>query len=129
MTETSFRDLFVELPRAVFESLQAIGEAAVTRAQATTVTPPRSTFGWLASTGRVLAEYYGWLEVIRTERDPLDHYITLVVRLDCLHAQRYRFDELSMLRAGTQASMIDLVCEVIEHTERHCQCVQRGRAD
>lgn len=132
MTAAPFRELFVELPRALFESLQAIGEAAVERAKGDTTSllkdlypAPRLWFAWLEPAARALGEFYGWREVIRTERDPLDHYITLVVRLGCGHRQRYRIDELSMLRADHAASRIDLICDIIERTERPCQCVQR----
>lgn len=38
MTDAPFRELFVELPSAVFETLRGIGEAAV--AQATQPPPP-----------------------------------------------------------------------------------------
>lgn len=122
-----FRELFVELPVAVFDALHAFGEALLAREQAqhpVTVQRQRSSFDWLNRMERVLAVHYGWFEVIRTERSQLDHYTTLVVRLGCMHAQRYRLDELSMLRAGTPASQVDLVCSIIENTERSCYCVQ-----
>lgn len=127
MTAAPFRELFVELPRALFESLQAIGEAAVQRARANAGGPksPHSSFDWLNKAARVLAYHYGWFEVIRIEREMLDHYSTLVVRLDCMHAQRYRFDELAMLLAANQADVANLVCNIIETTEQNCYCVQR----
>lgn len=127
MTETGFRDLFAELPRALFESLQAIGEAAVERASASTLTtaiPP--PFEWLEKLGRLMCEFYGWREFRRVEVNQLEQERVLVVRLDCRHIQRYRLDEFSLLRApAMSAGLVDLVCSTIESTPRACQCVQR----
>lgn len=124
MTEIGFRDLFVELPRALFDALQAIGEAAVERARPPiAATPP--PFAWFDRFVAALRHHYGWREFLRVECHEAECWRALVVRLSCGHVQRYMLDELAMLRApSASAALVDLVCSAIENTERHCQCVQ-----
>lgn len=126
MTGAPFRDLFVELPAAVFEILQSIGNEAARRALPPQPVnpPPTSNLDRIDNAGRALARYMGWREVIRTERVQFECWTDILVRLDCGHIQRYRLDDLVLLRS-IGSEWADCTLTTIENTERACQCVQR----
>lgn len=128
MSGAPFRDLFVELPAAVFESLQAIGEAAVVKAQrpAPTKAPPRPTL-FADHHIRLVLSRYGWR---RAETRRIEHEATTYVlaELDCGHGQMYPVDERSILLAGSPAGEIELLDRVVERTPRRCYCVRRPTA-
>jgi len=122
-----FRDLFVELPAAVFEAMRDLGEAfeaavvaqaaAVAQVAQPTVRPERRHI-------QLVSARYGWraVELVRHEAR-LE--LQIVAELECGHRQCYTIDELAIVRAHNPVAEIELLDHVVDRTERGCQCVLR----
>lgn len=127
-----FRDPFVELPRAVFESLQAIGEGAVARAQraahaavAPVLRPDRRASLFSERWIRRVHERYGWhWAELRRYEDRKE--MRVLAGLDCGHMQSYVVDERAVSVARGLVDEIELLDRVVDRTERSCQCVRRA---
>lgn len=132
MSEAPFRELFVELPRQLFEALQGIGEAAVKKAQAAErpsgVSYLRSTMDVLA--GRMFAgimrEQFGWHGndvFLLADRDAFE----LRTRLSCGHLHRIEFDARSIALAPSSGQMFEYIFDRLEAgaNDRLCSCVLR----
>jgi hypothetical protein len=135
-----FRELFVELPTAVFETLRAIGEGAVEKARTGDYAymfkthyvprpaPARRASLFESRHTRLIAHRYGWIDAeLRKmiDRDSLQ----LGVILNCGHLQRYEVNELSILRCSSAADEVALLDSVVDGTLRGCSCVQRPPRD
>lgn len=125
-----FRGLFVELPAAVFEALQGIGEAAISARQtAQTAAPPprqRETLfseRWI----RRVHSRYGW-HWAQLQRREDDRTMRILAELDCGHLQSYSVDERSVALVRGPADEIALLDRIVDTTERRCLCVQRPEA-
>ena len=124
-----FRDLFVELPRQLFETLQGIGEQAVRNAQAP---KPRqrpsvaSTF--ISATnnaflGDWLCERFGWKRV-EVWRDARNCDVVFMVKHHCGHVYEFPISEFSLETTPT-IQIADLIASVYAREGRGCYCVQR----
>lgn len=130
MTGAPFRDLFVELPRAVFESLQAIGGGAIARAReqthAAVAPPPRRRASLFEERHiRLVLARYGWRSAGLIRRETVSE-LQISALLDCGHRQSYRVDEIAILRACNPVDELELLDRVVDRTERICQCVRRA---
>lgn len=126
-----FRELFVELPRALFETLQGIGEQAVRNAPSPALlrdlypTPRRTFVDTLRepSVGHILCHRFGWgsVSVIRAATEPA---VDFRVFLACGHRHRIRVSEMALEDA---ASPVDVTLRALERgmLVRSCYCVQR----
>lgn len=125
-----FRDLFVELPRAVFEALQGIGEAAVTRA----TERMRRPIGRRWTAGDVLREQlvgnhlrsrYGW-QSFEAKRLPDRCETRIYVWLGCHHRHVIDLPDQLLEHTGRPAfeAMLDALDREAEQARR-CYCVQR----
>lgn len=120
-----FRDLFVELPATVFESLQQFGEALLAREQAAqparAVKPPSVVEAYV----RWTMQRYGWrrVETRRIEHGATTH---VIAQLNCGHGQRYEVDEIRLARCRGISEEIDLLDRIVAETPRRCYCVQRS---
>ncbi len=124
-----FRDLFVELPRAIFEALQGIGEQAVRNARPPTPHHrPSAAFSLMEATnGKWLADWlcerFGWkrIEMWRSARD---RDLMLMVRLECGHNTEFPISE-SSLELAHPTNIVDLIADCWEQAGRGCRCVVR----
>jgi hypothetical protein len=134
VSEAPFRELFVELPRAVFETLQGIGEEAVRRAGGMEhvlgtlypARPPTLLDVVQSEAGQALCGRYGWrgFEVRRLA----DRYETrLVVERSCGHRTACDLWDEVLLAPRTARDALVLTDALDEHdrTGRRCYCVQR----
>lgn len=123
MTSAPFRDLFVELPRAVFESLHAWGEAVIVKAQ---TPPPRPSLRIPTVVDRLylVCERYGWTEA-RSQRVAECCQMEIWARRSCCHWQRYLVDDLALRLAGHEAAeQLAVLDSIVDRTPRNCYCVQ-----
>lgn len=128
--ETGFRDLFVELPLAVFEALQGIGEAAVHEAQRkqterqVRLSALCSPYGELLQYAvRTIGYGLGWCETA-VYRSDMTTALTVRVRLGCGHVHRFEIDELRLAFAPNKSACV--IDAVYEHAdERSCCCIPR----
>lgn len=139
--ETGLRDLFVELPRALFESLQAVAEAKVRRAdaaqkvEAKTVTNQtrRQRLTILDHLPKFAAAAFGHLGFrSATSRRREDRYIMeIVAELTCGHHEVYELtDQAIAVSCGADvARQIAIVERAIAARPRGCQCMFRGSED
>lgn len=128
---TPFRDLFIELPRAVFEVLQGIGEAVVADALRSPATnraaaprPQRSSSLFSDRHIRLVLQRYDWTHA-ELERAVADDTLVLVVQRECLHWQRYKFHANEIAACHAPREEVELLDRVVERTNRRCYCVQR----
>lgn len=133
-----FRELFVELPRAVFEVLRGIGEEALRGAggvanmdsaadmfkAAYAPRPQRSSLFSHRCIRLVLQRYNNWTHA-EIERAVDEDALDLVVFPECPHWQRYRFHASEIAACRGPEDEIDLLDRVVGSTERRCYCVQR----
>lgn len=128
MTATPFRDLFVELPAAVFEALQAIGEAAVVKAGAPAVArlprPDRRDSLFTERWIRRVHERYGW-HWAELRRHESTEEMQILAALDCGHLQVYIADRRAVALVRGPVDEIELLDRIVDRTERGCQCVRR----
>lgn len=123
MTSAPFRDLFVELPRAVFDALQAWGEAVIVKAQQPAPAPrPRTPTALDRTT--LLAWRYGWREA-ESWRNPWDCTTEIVALLQCGHRQRYTIEDRAFLAEPGPAWQLHVIDRVVDNTPRDCYCVLR----
>lgn len=128
-----FRDLFVELPRAVFETLQAIGEQAVRGAGGvadmnssaflfkSAYAPPRQN-PWLTDfAARALAQRYGFRELELRRAAHANEVIGYAIR-SCGHRASFRVSEIA-LAIGVRAEVIDVFDAAADAAERECCCM------
>jgi hypothetical protein len=130
-----FRDLFVELPRAVFEVLQGIGERAASDGLAQMhrdLYPARReprllTFLRNAEMRRLLAERYGWREIGEPALAVADDGVDLVIRRACGHRSRVRLDGRIFDELRPRAAIDELDRHLFRFHERgrRCYCVPR----
>jgi hypothetical protein len=135
MSGAPFRDLFVELPRALFETIKGIGEHAIRRAQAPGSMAhlykqayPASARVYLASDRyiRLVFERYGWRSatVVRLE---LGRETEINVKLSCGHRASYVVDEIEQVRTE-RCDEIALLDRIVDETGTRCSCVrEHGR--
>lgn len=118
-----FRDLFVELPRAVFDALHAWGEAAIVKAQAPVpVAPFRIGPPTALSYPTILSARYGWRQC-DSWRVEYECRTTIEAVLNCGHRQRYYVTD--HLAANGPHDQIAIIDRVVDNTPRDCCCVQR----
>lgn len=131
MTPHPFRDLFVELPRAVFETLQAIGEAAVEKARRTPLT--LATMSHVLKTAyrrhpvfdsiAILCRRHGWRRCVSTRRAATAE-IEVAVTRGCGHTSRLIVDEVAMAAVPDAADHLSRLFEGHDQRGRGCFCVQ-----
>jgi hypothetical protein len=121
MTASSpFRDLFIELPHALFEG---IAEQAVRAA-------PPPVHVWAQPRWQLLLEHpefaqflrreFGWLEIqarIQARRSPLRDEVVVLGRLECGHTHVVIIPEF-VLRLTD--NLIDTILNAIDRTPRPC---------
>lgn len=129
MIAAPFRELFIELPRAVFDALQAIGEGAIKQAEVQRdvereLSAPARRPSTIDAYVQFVAHRFGWR---RAETRRIEHEATtyILAELDCGHGQKYAVDELSVARCRGPAEEIDLLDRIVEDTPRRCYCVER----
>lgn len=102
-TETGLRDLFVDLPLALFEALRGAGEQAMRNATSSTPAPKLSSLS-LALDGlrdheRAIMGCFGWVSM-RSVYSPMERALLIAVRLHCDHGVRYSLSEQAVALAG-----------------------------
>ena len=121
-TEQGFRELFVELPRQLFDVLKGIGEQAVREAQepAHDRKPSRSR-ALVESAARIIRERYGWIDC-RASRMALQDSYEMAPRLACGHWHRI---EIPYTRLVANPSMRVALLGILDDAadERSCYCV------
>jgi hypothetical protein len=124
-----FRDLFVELPRALFDALQGIGEQAVRNAQKPTPhhRPSIASTFTDATNGKWLADWlcerFGWTHV-EVWRSAADRNVMFMVGMGCGHNTEFSVSEM-LLESIPQTGIADLISDCWDHADRGCFCVQR----
>lgn len=131
VTAAPFRELFIELPRAVFEVLHGLGEAVVADALRSPATnraaaprPQRSSSLFSDRHIRLVLQRYDWTHA-ELERAIDDDALVLVVQRECLHWQRYKFHANEIAACHAPREEVELLDRVVERTDRQCYCVQR----
>lgn len=122
MTADPFRDLFVELPRAVFDAMHAWGEAVIVKAQTPTPVVPVVRIPTVLDRTTLLSWRYGWRRA-ETQRVESDRATEISALLECGHWQRYVVTD--KIVAFGPPEQIDIVDRVVDSTPRDCYCVQR----
>lgn len=125
---TPFRELFVELPRAVFETLQAIGEAMVVKQrefQSPRVPAYRQPWWLSVSIGRLLAHRWNVAEVWLSRREDRNA-IQVDARRYCGHLARGELDE-RRLHLAAMSECVTALDEAFDSSERSCQCMEPQR--
>lgn len=140
-----FRDLFVELPQALLEVLQGIGEAAVYRctekriddAIARSVEPRRvpRLLSFLRNPGprRMLAEMFGWLDLNEPLHAAMEPAVELRVIRACGHQTWAIISERTLESLDDlkpHAALDELVRLLLRHHERgrRCTCILQQKA-
>jgi hypothetical protein len=107
MSGAPFRDLFVELPLAVFEALQAIGEGAAAKAgggslDTTSLAPTfkssyPSNLSFLhdVGIGALLCQRYDWAKCA-ISRSAVEPAVDFRVTFLCGHRRRFSIDEMKL---------------------------------
>jgi hypothetical protein len=125
VSNAPFRELFVELPRAVLDALKGIGEAAVKAAQ------PQSTIA--SSTYKILEAYrhdpiadavcvrYGWRNY-EVSRSAMHRTTEFGVRWPCKHSAR--IDIPDWIIEDGSGGILDAL-DRAESLGRPCFCMQR----
>ena len=126
--EALFRELFIELPRAVFDALQAIGEGAIKQAEVQRDARAASAISYRSPSAveayvRWAMRRFGWRRA-ETRRIAHEAMTYIVVELRCGHGQKYDVDEASIMRCRGAAEEIDLLDGIVENTPRRCYCVE-----
>lgn len=128
-TEHGFRDLFVELPRQLFDALKGIGEQAVREAQRPgTVETVGPMLKMLYATetpsiNELLRARYGWRR-LAISRSAMDASLIVSVKPNCGHPFYFAIDEG---RVYASSSMPFALLDALdEHSrDRVCYCVPR----
>lgn len=121
-----FRELFVELPAALFDALKGIGEAAVQKAQQSVtehrphLPTMRDAMASSAAVARALCDRFGWRHY-ELSRSPMHCETDLFVRRLCGHRDQFALDD-RLFHLGP-----DEVIDALEdlNTKRRCFCVPR----
>ncbi|MGN6107245.1 MAG: hypothetical protein ACTHU0_19210 [Kofleriaceae bacterium] len=131
MTSAPFRDLFAELPRALFETLRGIGEAAVALAEsrASASTPGRrsqlSALSEALQTGTLataICQRYGWSS-LEVSRHPSDAALLLCATLPCGHRLGWlRVDEQLLEDAGNPGMVLLRQLDDLARHSPKCGC-------
>lgn len=132
VSDTVFREMFVELPRAVLEALQGIGEQAVRKAQAYKAPEQtRSRTPTLADlfthVAGILRERYGWRRAVCVRlADRCSYEITAL--LSCGHLHRIEIEEELFLHARGGADAADALFDRLDRVrrQRSCTCIPRA---
>lgn len=116
-----FRDLFVELPRAVFDALHAWGEAVIVKAQQP---EPRRPSLFAGKCINVVLARYNWR---RAETRRIEHECTTYVlaELDCGHGMMYPISDQTIALADNPYDEIKILDDAIDRTPKRCYCVQK----
>lgn len=126
--DAPFRELFVELPRAVFESLQAVAEAAVVKARLPARRPIATSVPDRLISERaisyVITERYK-IQLLSCRRSPIDHLTQIVAQMECGHSVRLDVYDNWLLTYHGVAGVIDVLDLAWRHAERKCSCVLR----
>lgn len=123
-----FRELFVELPRAIFEALQGMAEVAVHRAEDAQRAPlsrGQSATETLKVFVAAVRDRYGWQRTV-VERAPYDAAWLITVKLACGHLHRISIDEHwwhSLSKYDLAPAFVDRLDREADH--RSCTCVAR----
>ncbi len=126
--EAGFRDLFAELPQAVFAALRAIGEQAIEdakRKNAPSVAyrpSPLETFN-TQPISQYLCERYGWSHVM-TGRNAVRRQTDIGGKFPCGHWTSYSIPDEVIEDAKTVA-LLDTFDEMVACGGRDCFCMQR----
>lgn len=123
MSGAPFRDLFVELPAAVFESLQAFAEALLVRASEPAPPPAYKPPWWRTEyVWRRLAARWGVAEVeIRRRAGELR--VAIVFRRRCGHGGRGEMNELALVKCDLPGAIAALD-RAFDNAERDCCCME-----
>lgn len=124
------RELFVELPLAVFETLQAIGEAMIAK-QREFQSPRAPAYHqpWYLTEpiAKALANRWNVAEVRLVRRADRDA-IQVETRRRCGHLTRGVIDERVLhLAVLPSTECVELPDEVFDSSERSCQCMEPQR--
>lgn len=132
-----FRELFAELPRALFESLQAIDwDAAAAAHRGHGVRRPDALAHSFKSDYRptprlVSQDYvrhvfarYGWTDA-EVRRCPAITQTELIAWLACGHRVVYRIDEIELHRTANAQGELALLDRLVDREPRRCCCVPR----
>ncbi len=122
----SFRDLFVELPLAVFDALKAIGEQAILDAQSRRVKQRTTKTAFDALNSNVitssLCERYLWRQ-LATERSPFDRVTLFGGRNACGHWSTYELSD-NVIEGASAETLLRVIDNQVA-SGRDCYCMQR----
>lgn len=134
MSDTTFRELFIELPRAVFETLQGIGEAAVRAAEpvpstSTAFVRPSAvslllnSFEEGSSLNAHMAERLGWRKFTLMRSAMREEIEVRAVRW-CGHRVKGFIDEMGLHASPfAPGAFLDALAGISEC--RWCTCMRR----
>ena len=120
-----FRELFVELPATVFETLRGIGEQAVRQATTARKPPPPPPWWTSVRLGPILAEHWSCYYVERA-REATRAVVVFRVQLWCRHGVRFEVRERALAIAVFDEAF-DLIDREFQLAERRCLCVDPNR--
>ena len=131
MSGAPFRDLFAEIPAALFDALKGMGEAAIVDAQRREAAYVKrgSTFwyvndhdGYLA---RTLCEMFGWKNV-EISRAAASATIEIAARYHCRHVKRIELPEAALVEyhVALMDALMDALYEAHDQG-RPCCCIPR----
>ena len=124
-----FRDLFVELPLALFETLQGIGEQAVRNAHPQEpYCKPSASSAFIdavnnAFLGDRLCERFGWKSV-EVWRSAVTRDTEFGVSLHCGHRCSFPIPD-RLIEATPTIQIADLIADAWDSGGRACYCVPR----
>lgn len=124
-----FRELFVELPPAVFEALRDIKEgvaAAPEPSHALSEAPRRPPWWESRTLLMAMSERYGWRGANACHR-PHDGALDLEALLMCGHTSVVRIDGHTVLLAQRRPDeLIDALDRIVADVEQRCSCVRKA---
>lgn len=122
MSGGPFRDLFIALPEALFETLQAIGDEAIRLGLVPPTRPPFVDALGADSIASVLCEQFGWARV-HVGRDPCNRSIAFGVKHHCGHWHRFDIEEHALHLCARP--VLDQIAAERDRNPRSCYCTPR----
>ncbi len=125
MSGAPFRDLFTELPTALFDALKGIAESAIADAErrqayVSEVNDVIRSYD-SAAVARAVCERYGWLRYTMS-RSVMHCETEIVVRLPCMHKQVFTLPDQVM--EDSPVAVVDYL-DLVATSGRPCFCVQQ----